>query len=1518
MKRIIGLLLVISMLLCTVVGMTSCFPESKPGEPVKLSAPKVTLTDDIASWESVEGAIGYDLNLDGSIFSYDTSVTSRRLYPGETLLVRAVGDGEKYLTSSWSTLVRYGERPSAPAKPLLETPVVTLDGAVASWESIEGAGKYELSIGMELIEVDASVTSYTLKDGDVLIVRAIPSGTDYDPSGWSTLVKYSAGSGSSCTHTDADGNETCDSCGESVVVVIDIYAINDIHGKFCDTDTQPGVDELSTYLKSREEVDDNVIVISSGDMWQGTAESSLTFGAIMTEWMNIIGVVSMTLGNHEYDWGESYIRQNLEIADFPFLAINIYDVATGERADYCSPSVMIEEGGIQVGIIGAIGDCYSSILGEMVAGVEFKTGTALSNLVKAEADRLRALGADLIVYSIHDGTSGYDTSLSNGYVDVVFEGHTHSSYVTSDAYGVYHLQGGGENKGITHAELKVNSVSGNVTTSEANTISSSVYSTYADDPETEALEEKYADVIELATSTLGKVSVGLSDSEVEDLVAKLYYEAGVKKWGDEYDIVLGGGFLKTRSPYDLSSGNATYGDLLSILPFNNQIVLARASGSTLLNRFINTDNTDYHVYIPDGVTINASGTYYVIVDTYTSSYPYNNLTEVARYDESTFARDLLADYIKAGGLDSSSTNTPITYTSIADALSIGASLELGVTTSTGYYIKGTVQSVINTTNGLKYGNLYLTDGNGNTIYVFGIKDGNGALYENMSIKPAVGDEILVYAKIQNFNNNGASLIELKNAVLIEIVEGGSDTPPATEHTHSFTLEWTYDNDSHWHAATCEHTDVMIDFGEHSYVGGVCICGKTEPAHTHTYATVYTYNDSSHWFAATCEHTTLKSEEAAHSYVGGVCICGKTEPVHTHTYATVYTYNDSGHWFAATCEHTTLKSGEAAHSYVGGVCICGKSEPVSTPTCTSHTDNDNNERCDSCGESVVVIIDIYAINDIHGKFCDTDTQPGVDELATYLKSREDVDDNVIIISSGDMWQGTAESSLTYGALMTEWMNLIGVVSMTLGNHEYDWGESYIRQNLAIADFPFLAINIYDVATGARADYCSPSVMIEEGGIQIGIIGAIGDCYSSILSEMVAGVEFKTGSALTALVKAEADRLRALGADLIVYSIHDGTSGYDTSLSSGYVDVVFEGHTHSTYVTTDSYGIYHLQGGGENKGITHAELKVNSANGIVTTTEANNVSSSTYSSYDDDPETEALEDKYADIIEFATQPLGTISSSMSSSTVESLVAKLYYEAGIEKWGSQYNIVLGGGYINTRSPYSLSAGTVTYSDLLSLLPFNNQLVLCSISGSNLINKFYNSSYATYSEISSSSIVSSATYYIVVDTYTSSYAPNKLTEIARYDDTTYARDLLAEYIKENYSGGNSGSGDNSGSGSGTGTGSGSGSADGYTLTSISDALSIAASLPLGTETTVYYYVKGTIKSITSTTWGNLYLVDEDGNEIYVYGLYDRNGNKYSQMTGTKPVVGDEIIVYSVIMNYNESGSSKPELKSAVLMEIL
>ena len=77
-----------------------------------------------------------------------------------------------------------------------------------------------------------------------------------------------------------------------------------------------------------------------------------------------------------------------------------------------------------------------------------------------------------------------------------------------------------------------------------------------------------------------------------------------------------------------------------------------------------------------------------------------------------------------------------------------------------------------------------------------------------------------------------------------------------------------------------------------------------------------------------------------------------------------------------------------------------------PELHQHSDRNDDGSCDTCYESVIVILDFYAVNDLHGKFCDSDTQPGVDNLATYLKTRNDYYDNVIIFSSGDMWKGAA--------------------------------------------------------------------------------------------------------------------------------------------------------------------------------------------------------------------------------------------------------------------------------------------------------------------------------------------------------------------------------------------------------------------------------------------------------------------------------------------------------------------------------
>ncbi len=58
-------------------------------------------------------------------------------------------------------------------------------------------------------------------------------------------------------------------------------------------------------------------------------------------------------------------------------------------------------------------------------------------------------------------------------------------------------------------------------------------------------------------------------------------------------------------------------------------------------------------------------------------------------------------------------------------------------------------------------------------------------------------------------------------------DNGNSETPGPEHTHTYSTEWSYDENQHWHAATCEHTDLRSEVGDHvdEDVDGFCdVCG----------------------------------------------------------------------------------------------------------------------------------------------------------------------------------------------------------------------------------------------------------------------------------------------------------------------------------------------------------------------------------------------------------------------------------------------------------------------------------------------------------------------------------------------------------------------------------------------------------------------------------------------------------------------------------------------------------------------
>ena len=106
-RKTLSLLPVLLILLLGLIGFSACGGEGTSATPQKLSAPVITLTDNLASWEADANADKFEISLDGNLSYVENTVTSKSLTSGQTVKVRALGDGTNYTTSDWSNSVTY-------------------------------------------------------------------------------------------------------------------------------------------------------------------------------------------------------------------------------------------------------------------------------------------------------------------------------------------------------------------------------------------------------------------------------------------------------------------------------------------------------------------------------------------------------------------------------------------------------------------------------------------------------------------------------------------------------------------------------------------------------------------------------------------------------------------------------------------------------------------------------------------------------------------------------------------------------------------------------------------------------------------------------------------------------------------------------------------------------------------------------------------------------------------------------------------------------------------------------------------------------------------------------------------------------------------------------------------------------------------------------------------------------------------------------------------------------------------
>jgi 2',3'-cyclic-nucleotide 2'-phosphodiesterase (5'-nucleotidase family) len=172
----------------------------------------------------------------------------------------------------------------------------------------------------------------------------------------------------------------------------------------------------------------------------------------------------------------------------------------------------------------------------------------------------------------------------------------------------------------------------------------------ADDDIVDELMEKYDEEVGAMYDHLGANYMGtISGDDLAETAAMLYFEYGTDKWGDEYDIILGGGDINVRAPNRLNSGSITYATLYMLFPFDNEIVLCKIKGSDLRKRYIK--NSNYYTYGYNNQSIVDTEYYYIVTDTWNLYYKSNRLTLVESYGADIYARDFLAQYAKEGGFE---------------------------------------------------------------------------------------------------------------------------------------------------------------------------------------------------------------------------------------------------------------------------------------------------------------------------------------------------------------------------------------------------------------------------------------------------------------------------------------------------------------------------------------------------------------------------------------------------------------------------------------------------------------------------------------------------------------------------------------------------------------------------------------------------------------------------------------------------------------------------------------------------
>lgn len=380
------------------------------------------------------------------------------------------------------------------------------------------------------------------------------------------------------------------------------------------------------------------------------------------------------------------------------------------------------------------------------------------------------------------------------------------------------------------------------------------------------------------------------------------------------------------------------------------------------------------------------------------------------------------------------------------------------------------------------------------------------------------------------------------------------------------------------------------------------------------------------------------------------------------------------------------------------------------------------------------IDYYSINDFHGNVDSTgsSSNPGLARLQTYLKQQMALNPNSYFLSSGDQYQGTAISNLTYGDVVNDILDKMGMLASAIGNHEFDWGPDHIVRWAKEGSFEFVAANIEVEASKEPAEwdtYVKPyyihKVTVDGVEYKIGFIGiATPETEYKTAAANVEGFKFTDPIAATntwTTYLKDVEKVDAVIALTHLSAFQDATTkaitGEVLSYANGIdVDAIFTGHSHQL-VNGKVNNIPVVQGLYNARSLSKISLNFETVDAVKTLTvksEVIDIKAMIKTLTEDAEIAQIVKDYYTILAPILNEELGELKNDLphDNTTLQlTPMGQFVSKAMTEITGTQIAIVNGGGVRR-----GFTAGTITMGLMYELLPFDNTLVTLKLTGAEL----------------------------------------------------------------------------------------------------------------------------------------------------------------------------------------------------------